>query len=234
MALPAAAFVVPTLVAAGMSYLGQQSANDANITNAREASKSNIQSAREQMQFQERMSNTAYQRATADMSKAGINPMLAYAQGGASTPSGAAGSSIPGHVENAITPALSSALEVRRLKKELDATDSQIGVNSAIQATQAADAELKKTNAKMAAKEIEALDSQMPAIKQKGKVDLERAKYDEKFMKFDSYGKRIRELLGGVSDAASVIRPKYSVPRIKNKETIIDKNTGEVLHERLR
>jgi hypothetical protein len=45
--------------------------------------------AQRQSDFQERMSNSAYQRAVSDMRKAGINPILAYKQGGAGTPSGA-------------------------------------------------------------------------------------------------------------------------------------------------
>jgi len=46
-------------------------------------------SADKQMAFQERMANTSYRRAMTDMRAAGLNPMLAYSQGGAVTPAGA-------------------------------------------------------------------------------------------------------------------------------------------------
>lgn len=47
---------------------------------------------REQMAWEKEMSDTAYQRAVADLKKAGINPVMAINQGNASTPSAPASS----------------------------------------------------------------------------------------------------------------------------------------------
>ena len=54
--------------------------------------------------WQEEMSNTSYQRAVEDMKKAGINPIMAIQQGGASTPSGASASGSSSSVPSSDIP----------------------------------------------------------------------------------------------------------------------------------
>lgn len=62
-------------------------------TQAKKTNKANRQMAQEQMQFQERMSNSAHQRQQADLKAAGLNPIIA-ARSGASSPAGSSSTMI--------------------------------------------------------------------------------------------------------------------------------------------
>lgn len=116
-----AAPMLPYLMGAGVAGVGSGLQAGAQI----DANDKNLQSVREQIQFQERMSNTAYQRATADMRAAGLNPMLAYQQGGASTPSGAAAHVDPVFKENIGQAIMATAMELKRTEAETKLMEQQ-------------------------------------------------------------------------------------------------------------
>lgn len=76
------------------------------------ANKANKDMARDQMLFQQQMSNTQYQRAADDMQAAGLNRILALG-GPSSSPQGATA-----QMQNTIAPAVSTALESSRTVEE--------------------------------------------------------------------------------------------------------------------
>lgn len=112
---------------------GVLSAGGALATNA-----ANKKMAREQMAFQERMSNTAAQRSVEDYTKAGLNPGLAYERT-ASSPSGASAT-----MEDALTKGISSAQGARMMMQQL--RNQTIQAESAV-ALQAAQQETARTQA---------------------------------------------------------------------------------------
>lgn len=106
-------------------YFNSSEASVNRIFNSEEASRNREFQASQasiSRDYQERLSNSAYQRAMTDMRTAGLNPILAYAQGGASTPSAAsaAGSQASGTAASSPTPAT-----VRNVAAEALATAQQ-------------------------------------------------------------------------------------------------------------
>nr|WAE43791.1 MAG: DNA pilot protein [Microviridae sp.] len=101
-------------VVGGVSgLLGQESANSA----AKQA-------AQTQMNFQERMSDTQWQRGVNDMKAAGLNPALAYSQGPNTAPGGA--SYTPGNVGASAMSGVNSAMSAMQQMQQIKQSGSQI------------------------------------------------------------------------------------------------------------
>jgi len=109
----------PALIAGAASLIGGGEARGAERRAAERNRAFQRQEAATQRQFQERMRNTEWQAGIADMEAAGLNPALAYAQGGASAPMGAAGSGSKADVQDVVSGAVSSALQARTMTQQL-------------------------------------------------------------------------------------------------------------------
>lgn len=122
-----------------MGYKGQKETNEKNIELAREQMKFQEEQADTAREYMRDMSGTAYQRAMKDMREAGLNPILAYSQGGASTPSSpamsgampvmqnpmAAGANVGTQIMNSASNMATQATQRDKMEQEIDNLSAQ-------------------------------------------------------------------------------------------------------------
>lgn len=127
------------------------------------ANAANIAQADINRRFQENMSNTAYQRAMADMRAAGLNPTLAFSQGGASTPSGSVANVSPASSTGAADFALRATTGISAAQQQASAVQSQIGVNESAKTLNTANAAKSLADAEKSRVETRIRRAEVPA-----------------------------------------------------------------------
>lgn len=159
--------LVGAAIAGGASMFS--SAN--NAESVRETNAANAAQAQMNRDFQERMSSTAYQRGMADMKAAGLNPILAYQKGGASSPSGSQAAFTAPQMDLKINEAVNTGLALRRSTQELE--NMKYTADNIQADTAKKTAETIKTNADAAI----VTENLSPAQLNKMKADIDKSVY---------------------------------------------------------
>lgn len=186
-----------SLVGAGLSYLGGRKANKLAAAEA-EANR----------QFQLYMASTRYQRTMEDMRKAGLNPILAYQQGGGPIGTGAMASfqNPAAGAGDIISRTASTAYQVRKQRAEISAIKQQERTNRQDERKKAAEEDLARIQRFHVQSEI---DLKREAI-YSARAQAAQARAEEEFFNTPA-GRDIRQAgivgqqLGAIPGAAAAV-----------------------------
>lgn len=163
---------------------------------------------RRQMRFQANQSSTSYQRAVADMKAAGLNPMLAFDQGGASTPPGAGSSGV------GTTAVASTAIQALR-------NDAEVKLMNAQQENTETDTNLKTKQGYLVGAQAHKTEEETTGIIAEAKIldaAVTRARQQQELYTGTQGAVRsniewLREQFLGKSSAVQPIRTQKPIPR---------------------
>ena len=232
-------------ILSGIPYIGdsfaaqqQQQFESGEAATARDFSD---QQALRQMQFQERMSNTAHQRQIEDMKKAGLNPILS-AGAGASTPSGASGATVSakgtkaqGGKSSDLTTSLIKG-EHNKISSETVKNDTQADLNTTtndLNKEKVQTEKIRQQEVSNSAKKIEAdtKSQQLQNVIRAGESDFEKD-WGKYYRNTNKLLNLLNQATGSARDASTIYRSIQ--PSEKDKQRKDSENRSNKLRDRIK